>query len=86
MPRISAFYGIVITTYFNDHSPAHFHARYAELKAQVAIDDAAILTGHLPRRAMALVSEWAAMHRQKLVDDWERARSEQPLVTIEPLP
>jgi hypothetical protein len=24
MPRISAFYGIVIAMYFSDHPPAHF--------------------------------------------------------------
>jgi phosphomannomutase len=28
MPRISAFYGIVIAMYFDDHGPPHFHARY----------------------------------------------------------
>jgi hypothetical protein len=72
--------------YFSDHPPAHFHARYAKYDVQVAIDDGAILTGHLPRRAGALVREWAALHRQELLENWERARSEQPLVTIDPLP
>jgi hypothetical protein len=28
VPRISAFYGIVIEMYFGDHPPPHFHARY----------------------------------------------------------
>ena len=30
MPRISAFYGIVITMYYRDHDPPHFHAAYGE--------------------------------------------------------
>src|SRR2546423_5822976 len=29
MPGISAFYGIVITMYWRDHPPPHFHATYA---------------------------------------------------------
>src|SRR6476660_2931095 len=28
MPRVSSFYGIVITMYFGDHAPPHFHARH----------------------------------------------------------
>ena len=27
MPEISRFLGIVITMYFNDHNPPHFHVR-----------------------------------------------------------
>lgn len=86
MPRISAFYGIVIAMYFNDHSPPHFHARYAEHEVQVSIHDGTILTGSLPRRAATLVREWAELHRDELQADWERARAELPLATIDPLP
>lgn len=28
IPTISMFYGIIISMYFNDHMPPHFHARY----------------------------------------------------------
>jgi hypothetical protein len=30
VPRVSFFYGIVITMYFYDHQPPHFHAQYAQ--------------------------------------------------------
>jgi hypothetical protein len=86
MPRISAFYGIVIAMYFDDHGPPHFHARYGEFEAQVVIATGEILAGQLPRRARSLVQEWAALHRAELMDDWERAVSQEPLRTIEPLP
>lgn len=33
MPRVSAFYRIVIAMYFDDHPPPHFHARYGEHEA-----------------------------------------------------
>ncbi len=28
MPTISRFLGILITMYWSDHSPPHFHAKY----------------------------------------------------------
>lgn len=86
VPRLSAFYGIVIAMYFDDHPPPHFHARYGEYEAQVAIASGEILNGSLPRRAEALVIEWSQLHRAELEADWELARREQPLVSIEPLP
>ena len=37
MPEISRFLGIVITMYYDDHSPAHFHARYGDHRIKVGI-------------------------------------------------
>jgi hypothetical protein len=51
MPRISVFYGIVVTMYSSDHAPPHFHARYGEYEAQIAIDTGEPLAGGLPIRA-----------------------------------
>ena len=85
MPEVTRFFGIVIRMYFSDHSPAHFHAEYGEYEALVEIETLAILRGELPRRAMALVLEWAALHRQELRADWERARGGAPLESIAPL-
>lgn len=39
----------------------------------------------LPRRALALVLEWASLHRDELRADWELARAERPLVPVAPL-
>jgi hypothetical protein len=85
MPRISEFFGIIIAMYFNDHSPAHFHARYAEHEAVVVIDSLELYEGSLPRRALALVLEWAALHRPELRSNWEKARQGLPLAPIAPL-
>lgn len=71
--------------YFSDHEPAHFHAQYGEFEALVEIETLAMLRGELPRRATALVLEWAALHRQELKSDWERARLGTPLQPIAPL-
>lgn len=85
VPRICAFYGIIIAMYFGDHPPPHFHAKYGEHEAQFAIATGEILNGGLPRRARALVEEWAELHRAELMDDWERAIRQEPLHRIEPL-
>ena len=85
MPRISEFFGIAIYMYYNDHWPAHFHALYGEAEAVYNIDSLEILRGHLPRRAHALVLEWATLHRIELRTNWERAREMAPLEQIAPL-
>jgi hypothetical protein len=85
VPVLSRFFGIVIAMYYNDHHPPHFHATYAEHEVQVAIDTLAVLRGELPRRAMALVLEWASIHRDELRADWERARAGIAPAPIPPL-
>lgn len=86
MPRISSFYGIIIAMYFDDHPPPHFHDKYGEHEAQVAIATGALVSGSLPRRALALVAEWAELHREELMADWDLAARQEPLRKIEPLP
>jgi hypothetical protein len=85
MPQISQFFGIVIYMYFNEHLPSHFHAEYGEAEAVYRIDTLDVIRGKLPRRAHALVVEWATLHRPELRADWDRARQAVPLLEIEPL-
>ena len=86
MPRLSAFYGIVIAMYYREHGVPHFHAAYAGDRATIAIETLEILAGSLPDRAFRLVHEWAELHRGKLQANWQRARDMQPLEPIAPLP
>jgi Domain of unknown function (DUF4160) len=86
MPRISAFYGIVITMYFRDHNPPHFHATYGEHAAKVEIATGEVFEGELPRRAERLVRKWTELHRAELEEDWTLARVRRPLANIDPLP
>ena len=58
MPCVSEFFGIAVYFYFNDHSPPHFHAKYAEYEARFYIDTLEMYEGELPRRARSLVIEW----------------------------
>jgi hypothetical protein len=85
MPRICQFYGIALYMYYRDHAPPHFHAIYGEHEAEVEIATAAVIAGKLPRRARALVTDWAVAHRNELQANWDLARAGQPLNPIDPL-
>ena len=82
MPEVSRFYGVAIALFYNDHQPPHFHARYGEFEAVFSIESLAILEGSLPRRATALVLEWASEHRAELLAGWKQARAKLPLSPI----
>ncbi len=85
MPEISRFFGIVITMYYNDHSPPHFHVRYNDQKALIAIENFAVLEGKLKSRALGLVAEWAALHQAELMHNWGLARQQAALEKVQPL-
>jgi hypothetical protein len=85
MPEVSRFFGIVIRMYYDEHNPPHFHAIYGGAEAQVGIDPLAVLEGRLSNRAVSMVLEWAALHQQDLLRNWQRLRNAQTVERIEPL-
>ena len=85
MPEISRFYGIIITMYYLDHPPPHFHVRYNDQRAAFRIGDLALIEGRLPTRVGNLVREWAELHRGELLADWQLAEGRRPLRKIDPL-
>jgi hypothetical protein len=85
MPEISRFFGIVISMYYKEHAPAHFHAKYAGQRAAFSIQDLQIIEGSLPRRAVSLVLEWAFQHREELTENWRRVEQREELLKIDPL-
>ena len=85
MPEISRFYGIIISMFYEDHNPPHFHARYSNEKATIRIEDLSILSGQLPPRALGLVMEWAFIHKDELLKNWNLASEHEVLNKIDPL-
>jgi hypothetical protein len=85
MPEISRFFGIIVAMFYDDQAPPHFHVRYGEHRAILAIESLAVLAGELPPRVLGLVTEWAAVHRAELEEDWRRARAREALEPIPPL-
>ena len=85
MPTISKFYGLIIRMYFDDKHMPHFHVRYAEYRALIAVQDGGLIAGRLPQRAYRLAVEWAELHRAELLANWERARRQEVLEWIDGL-
>lgn len=85
MPTISIFYGIIIQMFWDDHAPPHFHALYAEHEVLISITSLEIIRGSMPRRALALVLEWASEHRVELLEDWKLCDQHQSPKKISPL-
>ena len=62
----------------SEHNPPHFHVWYENYKAIITIKDG-IITGSLPRRALNLVYEWLDIHKDELLENWNRlANIEKP--------
>ena len=62
----------------------HFHAVYGEHEALITLDGK-VYAGDLPRRALSMVREWLALHRDEVAADWALALAKKPLNPIEPL-
>jgi hypothetical protein len=71
VPEISRFFGIVIAMFYNDHDPVPLPR---------PLRRAAGDRGH-----RGLVTEWAAIHREGLRENWRVARQQVPLRIIAPL-
>jgi hypothetical protein len=85
MPIISRFFGIVIRMFFQEHAPPHFHAEYAEHRASIDIRTLSVIDGKLPRRAQELVLDWAELHREELLKDWDLCQQHHQPSDIAPL-
>jgi hypothetical protein len=89
VPRVSAFYGLVIVFVYNEdrhEGRPHFHVEFEGRWVSYDIVTLAPLGGRLPSRQGRLVRKWARLHREELFENWERARQKEPLIPIDPLP
>lgn len=55
MPEVSRFLGIIISFYYDEHNPPHFHVKYNEYRATFLINELKIQDGFLPKKVIALV-------------------------------
>ena len=57
MAEVCRFLGIIVAMYYKENNPPHFHVRYNEFKAVIAIDTLALIEGKLPPKVLGLVIE-----------------------------
>ncbi|MDP2832309.1 MAG: DUF4160 domain-containing protein [Pseudomonadota bacterium] len=84
MPELSRFLGIVITMFWNDHAPPHFHAKYGKYEISVNILSG-VVEGVFPRRALRHVIDWYELHQAELLADWNLCSASKIPNPIEPL-
>ena len=85
MPQVSNFFGIIVSMFYDEHNPPHFHAQYGEHRCYINIHTLSIIEGYLPPRALGLVIEWATLHQRELLDNWSHVERQEPIKKIAPL-
>jgi len=85
MPEISRFYGIVITMYYDEHNPPHFHATYNGHEAQFDLTQGAFIKGMLPSKQARLVLAWYELHQDELMKNWQDLQHGKGYSKIAPL-
>ena len=84
MPEVSKFLGIIISMYWSEHNPPHFHAKYGEYKIIIHIHTG-VVEGKFPKRALKHVFEWYELHKDELLEDWELCAKREMPKSIQPL-
>jgi hypothetical protein len=82
---ISAFFGVLIRMYYQDHEPPHFHAEHAGEHATFTFDGVLLAGSLRSRRARRDITAWAVLHRRELEANWAGLKRGQALERIEPL-
>ncbi|MGD0430084.1 MAG: DUF4160 domain-containing protein [Acetobacteraceae bacterium] len=77
MPTIAIVDGVKIQMFYNDHTPAHFHAILGGNEMLVAISDLDVIRGSLPAARRRRVLAWAAQHQAELALNWIRCQDSQ---------
>jgi hypothetical protein len=85
VPIISAFAGIVIRMYYQEHEPAHFHAEHQGQRAAFLISGAPHVGEIRSAAVNRMIRRWAQEHGGELRANWDRMKAGQPLLPIAPL-
>ena len=84
VPEISRFFGIVIRMFYVGHASPHFHAQFGEHSIAVEITGDGV-SGSFPPHRMPLLYEWRDIHREELLENWNRLPEGRPPNPIQPL-
>lgn len=85
LQEVSRFFGMVISMRYDEQMPPHFHVRYGEHRAIVALDTMRLIDGFLSPRVLGFICEWSAVHRHALIRNWWRSMEGRSLLAVEPL-
>ena len=55
----------------SEHNPPHIHAIYGDDVAAIVLSTGEILEGSLSPKAIEMVREWIALHKNELIQIWD---------------
>lgn len=87
MPAISMFYGITVRMQSErggKHNTPHIHAIYGDDEIVVALNGD-VLDGNIPKRQLAMLKGWIAIHEDELIANWKLLCNGEGYFKIEPL-
>ena len=70
---VDRFAGLKVEVFSNEHPPPHFRVKAAGETANYDISDCVQLNGGL-RKYYRAVRDWHAIHKQTLIDEWDKRR------------
>lgn len=71
MPTLAIVDGVKIRFFAREHPPPHFHAVFAEHRAQIEIASLKVLRGNLPPAKLRAIVSWARTRREPLMKAWD---------------
>lgn len=71
--------------FHNEHNPPHFHAEYQGQRGVFNIDGAIIKGNITSKTAKKLIQEWALLHQDEIMLNWQKAEQGKQIDRIEPL-
>jgi hypothetical protein len=77
---------LVILMNYNDHAPPHVHIKYQRdvrsYRLEIRTRSWLKPGKELPLSLRKLVEAWVEAHEQELLEQWEHARNNQPVVIV----
>ncbi|WP_428830449.1 DUF4160 domain-containing protein [Clostridium tetani] len=61
------------------------YSRNTKRRGIVELVNCKIIKGYFPKRQLKLILAWCEIHKDELMQNWELARTHQPLYRIAPL-
>jgi hypothetical protein len=71
VPTVAIVEAVKIQFFAREHPPMHFHAVFAEHRAQIDIASLRVLRGSLPHAKLAIVISSAEPRRERLRRTWD---------------
>lgn len=85
MPVISAFYGMIIRMFHDDHNPPHIHIQYGDKETLIEIRTGKLLKGSFSSRQKKLIEDWRKLHKNELLKAWDDCQALKQPKKIKPL-